>query len=290
MKTPKPKMQRYTVKHFQKDFPDDDTCLEWLKNHLYPNGIHCEICQEVTKHYRVQSRKSYSCEFCGNHVHPMKGTIFEKSSTSLQSWFQAIYLMSSTRCGISAKQLERSIGVTYKTAWRMFRQIRSMLQEEVGPFSGHVEVDETYHGGRTKGGKRGRGAPNKTPVVGAVERGGKVVAKVVTDVKAATLMPFIKEKVLPKATVYTDELMSYNTVAYSGYSHRRIHHAEKVYVMGDVHTNTIEGYWSLIKRGISGVYHAVGQPYLQSYLNEYSFRYNRREDITPMFWSFLRQV
>ena len=286
----KPKMQKYTVKEFFKDFPDEDTCLDWLKNHLYPNGIHCEKCEKVTNHYRIQSRKSYSCEFCGNHVHPMAGTIFEKSSTSLQLWFYAVYLMSSTRCGISAKQLERELGVTYKTAWRMFRQIRSMLEEENGPFSGEVEVDESYFGGRTRGGKRGRGAPNKTAVAGVVERGGRVYAKTIPDVKAKTLMPIIRERVLPKAIVYTDELRSYNPVAQHGYAHRRIHHAEKIYVMGSTHTNTIEGFWSLIKRGISGVYHAVSGKYLQAYLNEYSFRYNHREDITPMFWTFLRQV
>lgn len=289
MQQRKPKMVKYTVQDFFKDFPDDDTCLEWLKNHLYPNGIYCQNCEKITSHYRVKSRKSYSCEFCGNHVHPMAGTIFEKSTTKLQLWFYAVYLISSTRCGISAKQLERELGVTYKTAWRIYKQIRSMLEEDVDPFSKEVEVDETYVGGRRKG-KRGRGAEGKTAVVGVVERGGKVVAKTVPNVKSKTLIPIIKEKVLPKTTVYTDELRSYDPVSLYGYAHRRIHHAEKIYVMGDVHTNTIEGFWSLLKRSISGVYHAVSQKYLQTYLNEYCFRYNRREDITPMFWSFLRQI
>ncbi len=123
----KPKMKKYTIKDFQKQFPNDDVCLDWLKDYLYPNGIFCETCQAITSHYKVAKRKSYSCQNCGHHVHPTADTIYHKSSTPLTSWFYAIYLMASTRCGISAKQLERELGVTYKTAWRMFKQIRTML-------------------------------------------------------------------------------------------------------------------------------------------------------------------
>ena len=125
----KPRMQRFTFKDFEGMFPDDASCLEWLRNFLYPDGIFCKKCNATTKHHRVQSRPSYSCDHCGHHVHPTAGTIFHKSSTSLKTWFHAIYLMASTRCGISAKQIERETGVTYKTAWRMFKQIRILLQE-----------------------------------------------------------------------------------------------------------------------------------------------------------------
>src|SRR5438132_2627426 len=135
---------RYSRVEFARDFPDDDTCLKWLKNELYPNGIFCKNCDRVTSHYRVKSRASYSCQTCGNHVHPTAGTIFHKSSTSLHLWFQGIYLMSSTRCGISAKQLGREVGVNYKTALRMFRKIRELLAADVESLSGIVEVDETY--------------------------------------------------------------------------------------------------------------------------------------------------
>lgn len=286
----KVKMQKFTLQDFEREFPNDDVCLEWLKNYLYPNGIFCETCQKVTKHHRIASRRSYSCDYCGNHVHPTAGTIYHKSSTPLRLWFYAVYLMASTRCGISAKQLERELGVTYKTAWRMFKQIRSMLAEDDAQLSGKVEVDETYVGGRKKGGKRGRGSENKTIVAGCVERGGNVVARVVPNVKAETLVPFVQEKVMPETLIYTDELPSYNSLRRKGYSHKRVHHAQKVYVVGDAHTNSIEGFWSLTKNGIKGVYHSVSAKYLQTYINEYAFRYNRRNTIQPMFLSFLHQV
>jgi transposase-like protein len=143
----KPKMQRYPLKAFQAQFPNDAACLEWLKNHFYPEGIFCKNCERITKHHRVVSRPSYCCDYCGNHVHPTAGTIFHKSPTPLTTWFYAMYLMSATRCGISAKQIERETGVTYKTAWRMFKQIRSMLDEQdSGQLGGKggVEMDETY--------------------------------------------------------------------------------------------------------------------------------------------------
>jgi transposase-like protein len=287
-----PKMQKFPLKAFQAQFPDDAACLEWLKNYLYPDGIFCKNCEQITKHYRIASRPSYCCEHCGNHVHPTAGTIFHKSPTPLTTWFYAIYLMSATRCGISAKQIERETGVTYKTAWRMFKQIRSMLgDEKSGPIGGlgrKVEMDETYYGSRSEG-KRGRGT-DKTPVVGMVQRKGQVRAFVAADVKADTLRGLIKEHVLPKSTVFTDDFRSYNGLGARGYTHHRINHSERVYVAGEVHTNTIEGFWSLVKRGIGGVYHSVGRHYLQTYFDEYSFRYNRRFDEQPMFWSFLQQV
>ena len=290
---PKPskvKQQKYTLLDFEKQFPNEDACLEWLKNYLYPDGIFCETCQKITNHYKVKSRKSYSCQFCGHHVHPTADTIYHKSTTPLRLWFYAVYLMSSTRCGISAKQLERELGVTYKTAWRMFKQIRSMLSEDDTQLSGKVEVDETYVGGRRRFGKRGRGSENKAIVAGAVERKGKVITRVVPNVKAATLVPFIQEKVLPSSLVFTDELRSYNSLGYKGYEHKRIHHAQKIYVVGDIHTNSIEGFWSLVKGGLRGVYRSVSSKYLQTYFNEYAFRYNRRFDTQPMFVSFLEQV
>src|SRR5438445_9853480 len=150
----KSKMTPYTFKNFQRQFPDDATCLEWLRNYIYPDGIYCIKCEATTLHHRVKSRPSYSCDHCGHHVHPTADTIFHKSPTPLTIWFYAIYLMAQTRCGISAKQIQRETGVTYKTAWRMFKQIRTMLEENA-PLGGKrgpgVEMDETYYGGRRKG-------------------------------------------------------------------------------------------------------------------------------------------
>jgi transposase len=241
-------MERFTVRDFEAMFPDDAACLEWLRNYLYPEGIFCKLCQRVTKHHRTASRPSYSCDYCGHHVHPTAGTIFHKSSTSLRTWFHAIYLMASTRCGISAKQLERQTGVTYKTAYRMFTKIRELLQEDV-KLSGSVEIDEMYHGGKRKGGagRPMRGDKVKTPVLGMVERRGRAVVKAVTDITAQTLCGTIHEYVLPASTVYTDELNAYNTIASKRrYEHKRINHSSKVYVVGDTHTNSVEGFWSLI--------------------------------------------
>ncbi|HXZ33469.1 MAG TPA: IS1595 family transposase [Terriglobales bacterium] len=295
----KQNMKPYTLKDFQKQFPDDATCLDWLFRRFNPDGMpYCHKCEKKTKHHRVISRPSYSCDSCGNHYHPTADTIFHKSPTPLTIWFYAVYLMAQTRCGISAKQIQRETGVTYKTAWRMFKQIRSMLDEnESGKKLGGkrgpgVEMDETYMGGVQKMGAGRKPRNPKTAVFGIAERQGRVRAFTTENVQSATLLPIIREHVMPKSTVFTDERNVYDGVGYTtdGYWHRRIQHNEKVYVMGNVHTNTVEGFWSLVKRGIGGVYHNVGRHYLQTYLNEYSFRYNRRFDTQPMFLSFLKQV
>lgn len=298
---------RCTRFEWDKMFPDDAACLEYLVLTLYPDGIHCPTCNKVTKHYRDAGRPSYTCGFCGHHEHPMKGTIFEGSATSLKLWFDAIYLMASTRCGISAKQLEREIGVTYKCAWRMFKQIRSMLDQDETFLAGVVEMDEMYHGGKDKWKHEakkphaGRGAVTKQPVLGMAQRGakndkgkfvthGKVVAVVVPDSKADTLVPLAKVQILPASTVYTDELKSYNDLEGLGYTHDRVNHSQGVYVSGDVHTNTIEGFWATVRRGIGGTYHSVSTKHLQSYLDEYAFRYNNRDFTGGMTAAFLSAV
>jgi transposase len=282
-------MNKYTISNFNKDFPNDDACLEWLKDYLYPDGIFCKYCSEVTKHHRVSNRPCYACDNCGNHVYPMAGTIFEKSTTPLKLWFYAIYLISSTRCGISAKQLQRELGVTYKTAWRMFHQIRLLLEENLNPMSGEIELDETYIGGKSQG-KRGRGAEGKTPVFGIARREGKVLAVSTPNLKRSTVFPIVKEHILPESMIYTDEFPVYDGLKKQGYSHKRVHHASKVWAIGNVHTNTIEGFWSLLKRSITGVYHSVSQKHLQSYINEYSFRYNHRGDNRPLFQTILEKI
>ncbi|MGA2635921.1 MAG: IS1595 family transposase [Terracidiphilus sp.] len=289
-----PKKLRYTIQSFNAEFPDNDSCLDWLKGQRWPSGlVPCEKCGKERKHHRVTGRPAYACDYCGSMISPMAGTIFEKSSTALRTWFYAMYLMSATRCGISAKQIQRETGVTYKTAWRMFKQIRTLMSEDISLEGEAVEIDEMYHGGRRKSGV-GRpmlGDKHKTPVLGMVERDGRVVARTVENVKAKTLKREIRERVLPSTIIYTDEYPAYNTISEGRrYTHRRINHSEKVYVMGNVHTNTIEGFWSLAKRGIGGVYHSVSKKYLQTYLNEYSFRYNRRNSGQPMFTSLLEQV
>jgi transposase len=255
----------FSVMEFQRDFPDDAACLDYLfREHYSPDGshAHCPRCDRERKFHRVKDRPAYDCDSCGYHLHPTAGTIFHKSSTSLVLWFYAIYLMSETRCGISAKHLERELGVTYKTAWRMLNRIRTrlMTQDDNGPMDGPVEMDETYVGGVRRGTKAGRPAADshKTPVFGIADRSqGRVAATTVPNVRHDTLRPHIERNVLPETMVYTDEYQIYDRLPKTGYRHRRIHPAAKVYVDGDVHTNTIEGFFALVKNGIRGTHHAV---------------------------------
>jgi len=294
-----PKELRYTVEQFHNEFPDDDSCLERVMEMRFPGSMaKCasDDCKgKVRKHHRVTDRTAYACDNCGHHMYPLAGTIFEKTSTSLRLWFYAMYLMGSTRCGISAKQIQRETGVTYKTAWRMFRQIRTLLSEDLQLEGPTVEMDETYYGGVRKygTGRPMRGDKKKTAIVGIAQRRGKVIAVATEDVKGSTLLGIVKERILPKSMIYTDELKGYEGIKHMpgmGYKHRRIKHSAKVYVKGDVHTNSIEGFWSLIKRGIGGVYHSVSKKYLQTYLNEYAFRYNRRDSGNLIFYAILGKV
>jgi transposase len=290
-----PKNQKYTIQDFNAEFPTDDACLTHIFLARWPDGrTTCDKCGVERKHYRVTGRTAFACDHCGNHIYPLAGTIFEKSTTHLRLWFHAMFLMGSTRCGVSAKQIQRETGVTYKTAWRMFKQIRTLMSENVSLEGSSVEMDETYVGGRRRGGRPGRAsgpAGKKAIVIGAVERGGKVVALVSNDVTKATLHGIAKEYILPNSIVYTDHYPAYMGLdKINGYQHRRINHTAGVYVVGDTHTQTIEGFWSLVKRGIGGVYHSVSKKYLQTYLDEYSYRYNRRAIRKPMFTSLLAEV
>jgi len=286
----------YTLMEFMADFPDDATCLQWLwVNRYSADGEHayCERCAETRAFARYttkQRRQSWTCTACGHHLHPTAGTIFHKSSTSLHLWFYAMYLMTSTRCGISAKQLEREFGVTYKTAWRMFTLIRNeLMTQDDTQLEGHVEADETYVGGRprlrdmprradgsVKPGKSEK-ANQRVTVVGAVERGGRVHAIALPKGDQGGIASHVADFVASSAVLYTDEYVGYDKVGATLKEHHRIRHAARVYVSGDVHTQTIEGFWSLVKRGISGTHHSVSAKWLQGYLNEYAWRYNNRE-------------
>ena len=291
---------RYTLMDFMREFPDDEACLNWLwRTRFSEDGEHAwcpkEGRERAFKRYdTAQRRQSWTCTGCGYHLHPTAGTIFSKSATALHLWFYGIYLMTSTRCGISAKQLERELGVGYKTAWRMFHLIRSLLAEDATDLTGTVEVDTTYIGGKaryTNGMTRSAaikaGMAKKVTVLGMVERGGRVRAIVNPEHPLAI---GVRAHVLPSSIVYTDEAAAFQRLGNHGYQHSRVHHKLKVYVDGDVHTNTIEGFWSLVKRGIGGVYHSVSAKYLQMYLDEYAYRYNHRHDDTDLFTLVMREA
>ncbi|HVY76944.1 MAG TPA: IS1595 family transposase [Solirubrobacterales bacterium] len=214
---------------------------------------------------------------------------------SLQLWFFAVYLMSSTRCGISAKQLEREIGVTYKTAHRMFKQIRSLLaDDDEGPLDGDVEVDESAYGGKPRASETHRQVlakkSHRPTIVAMVERGGRVRPLVVPDRGGRTINHVVREHVLPSSMLFTDEFTAYEAIGRDFRGHRRIKHKAQVYAIGETHTQTVEGFFGLFKNGVRGVYHAISADYLQAYLDEYAFRYNRRHSKEPLFWAMLNRV
>ena len=279
-----PKEQKYTAKQFDVEFPSDDACLEYVMERRWPDGkTLCTSCGVERKHYRVTGRTAYACQTCGNHIFPLSGTIFHKSTTSLRTWFYVIRLMASTRVGVSAKQIQRETGVTYKCAWRMMKQIRKMMEEKIS-LSGPVEIDEAEFGGSDQNKPKHLRGRRKAMAMGIVERGGQVVARVLADNKRSSLLPVVREVLPPDTIIYTDQNCSYDclNVMDENYMHQAVNHS-KGYVDGLAHTNTIDGFWSLVKRGITGVYYQVGAEYLQSYLNEYAFRYNRRKVMRPMF-------
>ncbi len=265
---------RYTITQFNKDFPNDDVCLDTIFENRYGDVKDCPKCGVVdTKFYRVKGRKCYACMHCGYQLHPLADTIFHKSATPLKSWFYAIYLFSVSKNGVSAKELERHLGVTYKTAHRMAAQIRKLMKDNEDPLSGEVEVDETYIGGRRKLAQK---FDNKSVVFGMVERDGFAKTKHVISSGSRVLLPVIVKGVAPKSSIHSDEWRAYKTLSRRGYTHTTVNHSKLEYVRGATHTNTIEGYWSQLKRSIDGTYHSVSPKYLQAYLDEFSFRYNLR--------------
>jgi transposase len=291
----------YSLMEFMREFPNDEACLDYLWRTRYaPDGEtsfcpKCEANRKFKRYETKQRRQSWTCTACGHHIHPTAGTIFQQSSTSLHLWFYAMYLITSTRCGISAKHLERELGVHYKTAWRMFNKIRNhLMTQDDAPLSGSVEADETFVGGKPRQADRVRRAKlgwnaqtdyweRKAVVFGAVERGGRIRAEVVPDSRASTILPKAQSYILPGSMVFTDEYKPYKRLGKKGYSHRRINHSAKVYVDGDVHTQTIDGFFGLFKTGVRGAHHAVSHKWLQGYLNEWAWRWNHRDDPRAMF-------
>lgn len=290
-----------TYTEFMRRFPSNEACLEYLKERHYPNGTACPKCGKPSRFHKIKGRSAYSCQYCAHHVYPTAGTVFHKSTTSLQLWFWAIYLVSSSKCGISAKQLGREVGVTYKTAWRMLSEIRTRLGDDDGPLSGDVEVDETNVRGRLRAGetrgmtrqqvKRLSDEKNEGRIVmAAVERGGRVKASVVPDRSKPTLQGKIREFVLPESMIFTDELKLYVGIGREYRGHRRIKHKQRIYVMDDVGTQNVESFFALFKNSVRGAHHSISAKYLQRYLDEYTFRWNRRRATETIFWSILERA
>lgn len=271
---------KFTVKHFNERFPDDATCLEYMFEQAYGDMPACPKCGIVKpSYYRVRNRKCYECKDCGNQVHPLANTIFHKSSTSLRDWFYVIFLFSVAKNGVSAKEIERHLGVTYKTAWRIAKQVRMLMQQGNNPLSGVVETDETYIGGRQRG--KNVTVQDKAVVFGMVERGRNVKAQHVRSAGARVLLPILQSSIAPETVIYSDQARVYRSLHRIGYYHDSVNHSIGEYGRGIVHTNTIEGFWSQLKRSVDGTYHCVSRKYLQLYLNEFVYRYNHRQ--APVF-------
>jgi transposase-like protein len=270
---------RYTVKQFKAEYPDDRACLKAVLDNRY--GKTCPRCGVVgVKFHPITGRKGFVCSECDRHIYPLADTIFRKSETSLWNWFYAIYLFSVAKNGVSAKELERHLGVTYKTAWRMAKQIRLLMAQETGKFMGIVEVDETYMGGRRK---IDNYHDNKTPIVGIAEKRGMVKATTLSSqAKAINVMPYVKANVERLSVLHTDKSRIYMH-ANLDYKHRSVDHGEHTYVKNGIHTNNLEGFWSQLKRSINGTYHVVSPKYLPNYVDEFVFRYNHRhEPVCPV--------
>lgn len=282
---------------FKKQYGTHDQCLDVIKKLRFPPNTKCPKCNKETVFYPVTGRSSYACKYCGYHIYPLAGTIFEKSSTPLDLWFFAMYIMVHTRSGTSAKQLERMLGVTYKTAWRMFKQIRMLMassssgSDSFELLNGTVEIDETFIGGK---GMNRRYKPHfneipKEVVMGMVQRGGKAYLKHIPNTGKWTLLKQVKDHIDPTARVITDEYYGYTQLKKHGYHHEFVTH-KNTYVVGDIYTQNIENLWSILKRGIYGVYRVVSKKYLQAYIDEYAWRYNNRRYKDKMFEQLLRQV
>ncbi|MCO5133596.1 MAG: IS1595 family transposase [Phyllobacteriaceae bacterium] len=275
-----------TIAEFNTRFPDDDVCLEHLMRTRYGDRHECPSCGKSAHYYRVKSRRSYECEYCGKQVYPTAGTPFEATRTPLKSWFFVMFLFTTSRNGVSAKEVERTIGVTYKTAWRMCNLIRQYMgyldgdSPLGGPGRGIVEADKAFIGGKDK-----QGHDDKAIVLGMVERGYDVVTRVIPSRRANAVMPAVYQTVRPNTRLATDEALAFREAGET-YRHATVNHAKKVWVAGpgnEVHTNNIEAFWGNVKRSISGTYVWVSKKYLQTYLWEFEFRYNWRKSPYAMF-------
>jgi len=261
---------------FQKNFGTEEQCLAYLEQTRWSKGRFCPHCKSE-KTYKFADGLLFKCGECKKQFTVKVGTIFSDSKIPLFKWFLAIYLATSLKKGISSMQLSRYISVTQKSSWFMLQRIRYAIEKSGngGLLENVVEVDETYVGGKHSG-KRGRGAEGKTPIVGIVQRKGIVRTETVSDTTARTVRKIVRDNVKIGTYILTDEYRSYNRLEQDGYFHGRITHSAGEYANGEIHTNTIEGFWSHLKRGIDGVYHHVSPKHLQKYCKEFEYRYNTR--------------
>lgn len=270
-----------TLRKFLDQYPTEDACLEHLKLTRYGERHTCAKCGKDARYYRVSTRKVYSCEHCGNQIAPMAGTPFERTRTPLRDWFLVMFMFSTSRNGVAAKEVERQLGVTYKTAWRMCHEIRKYMaaldsDDPLGGIGETVEIDETIVGGSVSG--KGNGyMGNKSVVVGMLERGGELVTHVVTRRTKVAMHALISANVLPGTTISTDEMGGYKDLDHNGFRHVRVNHNRGQYATKEgAGVNALEGFWAQLKRGINGTHIHVSGKHLPKYLGEFEYRYNMR--------------
>ncbi len=273
----------------KKDFPDDAACLAFIFDTL-----HSRACSCGGEYKQVKGRKQFQCGKCRYQIAPAAGTIFHKSDTPLSLWFHAIWVFSNAKSGISAKELERQLGVTYKCAWRILSRIREALKQDTSKLKGDVEVDTGYFGGHQSGGKYnenlGEAMAKKTIVTIAAERGGRIRAEIVRSSGSIAMQEFLERNVETKATsLITDGSGIYkrSDAAYDRYS---VNHSKREYVRGDIHINTVETFFAHLKRSIRGTYKVISKKHLQSYLDSFVFHYNNRHNDNQRFSVLLGSV
>lgn len=277
-----------TLPQFMARFPDEMACLDHMMRVRYGDRFECPKCQRQAHYYRVKKRRAYECEHCGNQVYPTAGTPFENTRTSLRSWFHVMFLFTTTRNGVAAKEVQRALGVTYKTAWRMCRLIREYMgyvdgdTPLGGPGGGIVEADTVLIGGVEHGAGKGQGS-KKAIVLGMVERGGDAITRVLPNMTQNTKHPHFYEWVRPGSRIVTDEHVGFNDLDRAGFHHETVNHRQKEYARGQWHTNTVEAFWAMVKRTIGGTHVWVSPKYLPIYLREIEFRWNLRATPWMMF-------
>ena len=285
-------VQPFSVREFFARFPTDDACLEHVMSVRHGLRHTCAKCGVVdATFHRLAKRPAYACAHCGAHVYPCAGTVFQDSHTPLRVWFYAIYLFVVTRHGVSGKELQRQLGVTYKCAYRMGMQIRKLIGsvDEFVALKGHVELDETLVGGRRHGPEAKGGHLDKTIVMGLHQRGGKTIAQVIPDTTMHTLRKVVLNTVQPRATVSTDEHKGYVLLSRDDYEHGAVNHSIEEWARMDKmtgvlhHTNNLESFWALFKRSVKSTHIHVSAKHMDAYLGEFTFRANHRAAGNAMF-------
>ena len=280
-------MSEFNLPELIERFGSEDKCHAYLEEIRWPDGVKCPRC-DSDKISRIAKRRQFDCDACRYQFSVRVGTLFHDSKLPLWKWFLAVYMMGESKKGVSANQLKRMLGVSYKTAWYLCHRIRAAMHDESAPLlRGIVEADETYVGGKATGFANRREAArhrrdNKTVVLGAVERGGRVRLRVAPDASSESVKGFLADVVADDAeAIYTDAHRSYRGIADHNTRHEWVDHSRDEWVRGHVHTNTVESVWSLFDRSVIGAYHKLSVKHLPAYLDEAAFRWNNREN---PFW------